>query len=139
MRTLYLIRHAMPDLPLGERWCVGGRSDLPLGPLGRMQAALLPFRPELRQLGLTDCFDQIFLSSDFGCRKPSPAFFRAAMEKAQVTADELLMVGNDPTADIRGADGCGIESRYFHTHQSPPRSGPLPEGCREITRLTDLL
>ena len=95
--------------------------------------------PELRQLGLTDCFDQIFLSSDFGCRKPSPAFFRAAMEKAQVTADELLMVGNDPTADIRGADGCGIESRYYHTHQSPPRSGPLPEGCREIARLTDLL
>lgn len=95
--------------------------------------------PELRQLGLTDCFDQIFLSSDFGCRKPSPAFFRAAMEKAQVTADEILMVGNDPTADIRGADGCGIESRYFHTHQSPPRSGPLPESCREIARLTDLL
>ena len=42
-RRIFLIRHAMPDLPLGERWCVGGRSDFPLGRLGRIQAARLPF------------------------------------------------------------------------------------------------
>ena len=47
MRYLYLIRHAMPDIPLGERWCLG-RTDLPLGTVGRMQASLLPFVPELR-------------------------------------------------------------------------------------------
>ena len=41
-RRVYLIRHAMPDIPLGERWCVGGNSDFPLNALGRMQAALLP-------------------------------------------------------------------------------------------------
>ncbi len=46
MRRITLIRHAMPDIPLGERWCVG-RTDLPLGTVGRMQAALLPFVPEL--------------------------------------------------------------------------------------------
>ena len=37
----------MPDIPLGERWCVGGRSDFPLGRLGRIQAARLPFEKEL--------------------------------------------------------------------------------------------
>ena len=37
----------MPDIPLGERWCVGGRSDFPLGRLGRIQAARLPFVKEL--------------------------------------------------------------------------------------------
>ena len=47
MRRIYLIRHAMPDIPLGERWCVGGRSDFPLGRLGRIQAARLPFVKEL--------------------------------------------------------------------------------------------
>lgn len=46
-RTIYLIRHAMPDIPFGERWCVGGRSDFPLGRLGRIQAARLPFVKEL--------------------------------------------------------------------------------------------
>ena len=47
MRRVYLIRHAMPDIPLGERWCVG-HTDLPLGTVGHMQASLLPFVPELR-------------------------------------------------------------------------------------------
>ncbi|MGX8693095.1 MAG: histidine phosphatase family protein [Clostridia bacterium] len=54
MRKLYLIRHAMPAIPFGERWCVGGNTDLPLNALGRMQAALLPSLPELR--GVTAVF-----------------------------------------------------------------------------------
>ena len=47
MRKIYLIRHAMPDIPIGERWCIGGQTDIPLGKLGLLQAALLPFVPEL--------------------------------------------------------------------------------------------
>lgn len=47
MRKIYLIRHAMPDIPIGERWCIGGQTDIPLGELGRLQASLLPFMPEL--------------------------------------------------------------------------------------------
>ena len=46
MRKVYLVRHGHPDIPLGERWCLG-RTDLPLAAVGRMQAALLPFDPEL--------------------------------------------------------------------------------------------
>ena len=40
MRKLYLIRHGRPDIPQGKRLCLG-RADIPLGPLGRMQACLL--------------------------------------------------------------------------------------------------
>ena len=40
MRKVYLVRHGHPDIPLGERWCLG-RTDLPLAAVGRMQAALL--------------------------------------------------------------------------------------------------
>ena len=46
MRRVYLIRHGHPAIPLGERWCLG-RTDIPLGPVGRMQASLLPYDPEL--------------------------------------------------------------------------------------------
>ena len=45
----------MPDIPLGERWCVGGRCDLPLGRLGRIQAARLPFVPELKNIKTVFC------------------------------------------------------------------------------------
>ena len=40
MRKAYLIRHGRPDFPNGVRMCLG-RTELPLGPVGRMQAALL--------------------------------------------------------------------------------------------------
>lgn len=54
-RTVWMIRHAMPDIPLGERWCVGGRSDFPLGTLGHLQAALLPYAPELHDINAVYC------------------------------------------------------------------------------------
>ena len=57
MRKIYLIRHAMPDIPIGERWCIGGQTDIPLGKLGRLQAALLPFMQEL------DGASQVFCST----------------------------------------------------------------------------
>ena len=40
MKRLYLIRHGHPDFPLDAHMCLG-RTDTPLGPLGRMQACLL--------------------------------------------------------------------------------------------------
>lgn len=41
VKTLYLIRHAEPDFPDGEKLCLGRKNDLPLGDAGRRQAALL--------------------------------------------------------------------------------------------------
>ena len=49
------------------------------------------------------------------------------------------MVGNDPDADIRGADAVGMKSRYIHSWQSPPRGFFMPESCREIQSLEELL
>lgn len=37
MRKIFLLRHGRPDFPLGARPCLG-RTDLPLGAFGRMQA-----------------------------------------------------------------------------------------------------
>ena len=96
--------------------------------------------PELRRLGLLDgIFDGIYLSSDFGSKKPFPAFFNAALAQAGLSGTEVLMVGNDPTADIHGADSVGMKSRYIHSWQSPPRGFTLPESSREIMSLEELL
>jgi broad specificity phosphatase PhoE len=40
MIKVFLIRHAKPDFPIGERYCLG-RAEFPLGPAGRMQSVLL--------------------------------------------------------------------------------------------------
>lgn len=55
MRRIYFIRHARPDIPFGERWCVGSRTDFPLGTFGLIQASLLSFEPELKDLNAVYC------------------------------------------------------------------------------------
>ena len=55
MRRIYFIRHARPDIPFGERWCVGSRTDIPLGTYGRIQASLLRSMPELLHLDAVFC------------------------------------------------------------------------------------
>lgn len=40
-KTLYLVRHALPDFPDGKKMCLGQKIDLPLGAKGREQARLL--------------------------------------------------------------------------------------------------
>ena len=40
MRRIYLIRHALPDLPPGKKRCIGC-TDVPLGTLGRLQSVVL--------------------------------------------------------------------------------------------------
>lgn len=40
MKRVYLIRHALPDFPGGQRMCLG-RTDIPLGPEGLEQARVM--------------------------------------------------------------------------------------------------
>lgn len=40
-KTIYLIRHALPAYPNGERMCLGQKNDLPLSAEGHAQAELL--------------------------------------------------------------------------------------------------
>ncbi len=94
--------------------------------------------PELRLLGLDAAFDALFLSSDAGVKKPSPAFFRL-LGQAGCVPEETVMVGNDLRCDCQGAADAGMDSYYIHTEQSPARGPALPRGCREIAALKDLL
>lgn len=74
---------------------------------------------ELLQTGITDCFDDIFISSDEGCKKPDPAFFNRLIEKHGLDVKESIMIGNDCGADIAGAKAVGMDALYVRTDSSP--------------------
>ena len=74
---------------------------------------------ELELLGLNDQFDGIYLSSDFGYRKPDVRFFRALMEEYCLEPSKCLMIGNDRDTDIAGAKACGMDTLYMHTNLTP--------------------
>lgn len=89
---------------------------------------------ELRHLGLTDCFDGIYLSSDYRCRKPDPRFFRALTDGQGLNAETCLFIGNDRCTDIAGAKAAGMSTLYMHTELTPwdqaeADPGKLPGSC----------
>lgn len=87
-------------------------------------------RPEIEMLGLTHYFDGIVLSSELGCKKPSPVFFRRLLERYGLKPSESIMIGNDETADIAGARSVGMDTLYIHTDISPEEYGKVPATYR---------
>ena len=89
---------------------------------------------ELELLGLAEKFDGIVISSDEECCKPDPCFYGIILNRYSLKPDETIMVGNDPTADIRGAANVGIDTLYIHTNISPafdettPATYVIPDG-----------
>ena len=95
--------------------------------------------PEMKALGLTGYFDDIFFSSDLEVKKPSAKFYEALFEKHGLKKTESVMVGNDRFADVQGALDFGIEAIYLHTEQSTPFEGKLPKGSVQVECLLDIL
>ncbi len=94
--------------------------------------------PELEDLGIGSAFDHIFISSRFGVKKPSPAFF-AILQTGGVDPADILMIGNDDICDCRGAAAAGIDSLYIRTEQSPEPTFPLPANCGEIPSISEVM
>ena len=79
---------------------------------------------ELRHLRLGEQLDCIYISSDYGCRKPDVRFFRALLEEQGLDPAKCLMIGNDRQTDIAGAMGAGLATLYMHTNLTPWDQAP---------------
>jgi putative hydrolase of the HAD superfamily len=61
-------------------------------------------------LELDRFFDFILASGAVGLSKPDPAFFRVALDRAEVRPREALMVGDSYRADVLGARAAGMDA-----------------------------
>ncbi|MCI0437937.1 MAG: HAD-IA family hydrolase, partial [Chloroflexi bacterium] len=59
-------------------------------------------------LGLTPLLHFAVFSSDVGAEKPHPPIFLAALDRAGVPPGEAMHVGDQPSSDVEGARGVGI-------------------------------
>ena len=84
---------------------------------------------ELRLLGLEHIFDGIYLSSDYGCRKPDIRFYRALLEDQGLKPECCMMIGNDRFTDIAGAKASGMATLYMHTALTPADQSPADPAC----------
>lgn len=68
---------------------------------------------ELNMLGIAEDFDDIFLSSDFGMKKPDIRFYKALIDKHRIVPSRSVMIGNDMQCDIVGAKNVGLSACYI--------------------------
>ena len=73
---------------------------------------------EIVLVGVHKIFDGIIISSDEEC-KPDSHFYRMLFDRYNIDPKESIMVGNDPVADIKGAQLVGLDTLYIHTNISP--------------------
>lgn len=80
---------------------------------------------EMDALGITGAFDGIYLSSDYGVKKPDSRFFRVLLREQGIDPRKAVMIGNDGTCDIMGAKALGLSTVYIRSDISPKE--PMPD------------
>lgn len=98
---------------------------------------------ELKQHGLLEFFPDCRISAaDVGFLKPHPSIFEAALDCMGTTTRETIFVGDNPVADIAGAQGVGLQAILRVTHPSPPMLSGLivpDHAVNSLAELPDLL
>ena len=74
---------------------------------------------ELETAELVDYFDDIFISSDLGIKKPDGDFLNQLIAKHSLKKEECVMVGNEVMADCGVAAAAGIDVYYINSYNHP--------------------
>lgn len=72
---------------------------------------------KLRNTDLYPYFTNVFISEVVGFNKPDIALFRHALETAQTTHSESIMIGDSLEADIIGAKNAGMDQVFFNPNR----------------------
>lgn len=73
-----------------------------------------PFQERnIEALGIRPYFGAILVSEAEGVRKPEAEIFLRAAARLGVGVDEVVFVGDNPDADIAGAQACGMRAIWF--------------------------
>lgn len=77
-------------------------------------------RKKLSRSGLSELLDGAFISDVIGIEKPNIGFFEAVWAKiGSYAPEEVLIVGDSLTSDIRGGNNAGIRCCWFNPDRLP--------------------
>jgi len=78
-------------------------------------------------IGIDDLVDAVITFDDTNKKKPHPLPFRKALEKLKVSPNEVLMVGDSISRDMKGAKALGIKT-CLAVYGRTLKPKTLPEG-----------
>lgn len=87
---------------------------------------------KLRSGGVLDMIDCIVLSDEIDINKPDRRIFDYALQKAGTTAEQSIMIGDNPDTDIKGALNAGWRAVFFNRNNLPI------EFVEDVTTVNDL-
>ena len=106
-------------------------------------------RKIIQQAGLTGFFHVVLISGDLGYHKPHPAVFDRLAEQLNVKKNQILYIGDDPEADVIGAQQAGLQpvwATYAQEHNLafkptvPTKTTEIPDqSTLRISNWQDLL
>ncbi|ELY93924.1 HAD-superfamily hydrolase [Natrialba hulunbeirensis JCM 10989] len=76
-------------------------------------------REMLAQFGVREQFDSITTSEEVGRTKPDATIFETALEKADVSPERSLMIGDRYDHDVKGAAEVGMHGVAFGAEEGP--------------------
>jgi len=74
-------------------------------------------REKLERFGLTERFEYIFIDTEIGYSKPDPRIFAYALDKMQLRAEEVWMIGDNIRWDVGGPQQLGITGVWINSKQ----------------------
>lgn len=144
---LYRLDHPAEELSLDYRTYLGesthmleGARELLTDLQGKYRMGLVTNglkevqRPRLANTGIGEFFEFIVISDEIGVAKPHTGFFDHAYEQMDgVAKDSVLMIGDNPNADIGGALAYGFDACWL---RNPGVANRKPFG--ETFRIRDI-
>ncbi len=87
---------------------------------------------KLAILGIDTMTNCIFISEEFGAKKPDPSIFLAAAHCLNTRPEDILFLGDNPLLDIWGAHQVGMKTVWVH-HEIRQWPSDLPTDIIDMT------
>jgi HAD superfamily hydrolase (TIGR01509 family) len=96
---------------------------------------------DLRIIGLEHYFERTLAARDAGAAKPDRRIFEVMLSAAGLQAWQVLYVGDDPHADVRGARDAGLHVAWVDRfgRSWPKELAPPDLAVRDLEELADRL
>ncbi len=93
----------------------------------------------LKNAGLFKYVDKLFVSEDIGFPKPQKEFFDACFSRLNgVAPQDVYMIGDSPTADIKGAREYGMKTIWYD-HRKENLSIPCDHTVTALSEIPTIL
>ncbi len=81
---------------------------------GYQMGAITNGNADINRVGLSDYFDFQFNAHHAGVEKPDPVIFELMLKHTQLSANQIIHIGDNPIADVQGAQQLGMATIWVN-------------------------